>query len=143
MKDALIDYARKLHAGQKRKNGEDYAEHVIRVAHEAVLGVNFGYKLFAIGILHDSAENCNVSFIDLFSKLIEIGFKDNEVVEIIYAVNLLTKREDYHPVDYLLKIKKNDLARIVKIADLADNMYDLEKGNLLEKYKLSMYILNN
>jgi (p)ppGpp synthase/HD superfamily hydrolase len=92
-------------------------------------------------ILHDVVEDTNVSLNDLRQS----GFPEN----VIEAVNVLTKREKDDYFHYVRKVKNNKIAKLVKDADLRDNM-DLsriphpEKKDLerVEKYTKAREILN-
>lgn len=62
-----VEFATKLHQGQKRKTGEDYIEHPMRVCHhlmsfnidDTVLNLDV---LFASALLHDVIEDCDVRY---------------------------------------------------------------------------------
>ncbi|MBF0015502.1 hypothetical protein HAX42_14965 [Enterococcus casseliflavus] len=67
----------------------------------------------AVAFLHDILEDTDVSEKELF----EI-FPD----EMVYAVKAITKNSKYISYDdYLKKVKENELARTVKLADLKHN----------------------
>ena len=100
--------AKKAHLGQVDKAGEDYIKHPEKVASFVKTD-----EEKAVAYLHDVIEDTELTLEDLnkydFSK------------EVIEAVDIITKkrREDYQ--SYLNSVKKNKLARVVKLADLRHN----------------------
>lgn len=122
--------AREVHKGQKRTIGrrEDYIKHPERVAS------HFSTEESQIvAWLHDVLEDSNLKPIDLIMKGIP--------VELVNIVEILTKPKDHSYLDYILFIKRNYQAKIVKIADIKDNLEKLPKGSLRDKYLLALYIL--
>lgn len=113
-------YATKGHMYQTDKGGEDYILHPIRIMQSVD---TIDEKLVAI--LHDTMEDCGTTEHDLKN----IDMPEN----VIEAVKVLTKerKEDYFK--YIKRVKKNPLARRVKIADLEDNMNLRRIKNLTEK----------
>lgn len=66
-----------------------------------------------VALLHDVVEDTSVTI----EKLEACGFPD----EIVDAVDLLTYRNDRPYIEYIELLKKNELARKVKLADLKHN----------------------
>jgi (p)ppGpp synthase/HD superfamily hydrolase len=121
--EKAIMIATKAHAGQKDKAGAPYLLHVLRV----MLSVEkINEKIVAL--LHDVVEDSEVTFEELANK----GFPK----KILKAVELLTKTENKPYEDYIQEIKKNELARVVKLADLKDNMNISRLKTLTEYDKL-------
>lgn len=108
MVDLALQTAKKAHAGQVDKAGRDYIEHPIAVAEK----VNTPEEKMA-AYLHDVVEDTDVTLEDLRS----LGFPES----VIEAVDCLTKREGVSLADYLYRVKHNEIARVVKLADLAHN----------------------
>lgn len=113
---------------------------------------------FAAGYLHDVLEDCATAselkltrlFYEELSKSHNLGEAEEQVKTInqwhraLKAVLLLTKQHRQSYVTYLMKIKKDPVAKLVKLADLADNMSDLEVGcSLYQKYELTKFVLQN
>lgn len=129
IKAALL--AKQIHANQKDKAGKPYIEHLAFVAH---LVSDESDEVIATAWLHDSVEDTPITL----GQIIQV-FGDR----IGASVEAMTKRkgEDYH--DYLQRVKSNEIARKVKIADLTHNM-DLSRLNtvteqdLLRNYKYQM-----
>lgn len=132
--DLAKSIAETAHKGQKRKNGEDYINHCIRVS-EAVK--DFGEDYQIVGLLHDVIEDSNITFNDFRDE----GFSE----DILQALAFITKLKDETYLSYILEIKHyigvgSQIAKQVKIADLKDNLNGA-KGTLKDKYELSLYIL--
>lgn len=96
------------HRTQKDKGGHPYFLHPLRISKKLL-----DKRAKVVALLHDVLEDSEKYTLDDFK------FLDDEQKE---ALKLLThdKYEDYF--DYINKIKKNELARKVKIIDLKDNM---------------------
>ena len=100
--------AKKAHLGQVDKAGEDYIKHPEKVASFVKTD-----EEKAVAYLHDVIEDTELTLEDLnkydFSK------------EVLEAVDIITKKrgEDYQ--SYLNSVKKNKLARAVKLAELRHN----------------------
>ena len=129
--------AKKAHLGQVDKAGEDYIKHPEKVASFVKTD-----EEKAVAYLHDVIEDTELTLEDLnkydFSK------------EVLEAVDIITKKrgEDYQ--SYLHSVKKNKLARAVKLADLRHNSdltrltkvteKDIERK---EKYQKAINFLNS
>lgn len=135
--------AEQAHMGQKRKNGEDYINHPIRVSKAAS---KYGEDAAIVGMLHDVLEDSNQFSI---SDLQLAGFGHN----IIIALSFITKMDKESYLDYILDMynaskmdipKKNAacVAVNVKLCDIEDNLNGA-KGTLKDKYELARYILTH
>ena len=108
-KNMAIEVAKKAHAGQTDKGGEPYFFFVQQVANSLT-----DKNAKVVAYLHDTVEDTDITI----EKLKELGFSDT----VVSAVQVLTQ-ERYQPYfDYIVEIKKNKLATMVKLADLKDNM---------------------
>ena len=120
--------ALKVHSDQVDKKQYPYMAHVLDVASRvAYLGES--YEI--VGLLHDAIEDASpVEFRTEGIAEINAAF-DNEVSE---AITAMTKRigEDYFQ-EYLPRLKNNQVALQVKIADASHN---LSKAHLIEKLQL-------
>ncbi len=128
--------ARVYHEGQKDKAGVDYIKHPEFVADHVTEDAE---KIVAY--LHDTVEDT-----DLKPNIIKELFGE----DILKSVLLLThnKGEDYF--EYVKRVKQDNVARAVKIADLTHNMQidripnPTEKDyKRLEKYKKAIEILKS
>lgn len=106
--ERALNIAYDAHRGQKDKGGHMYIQHPIRVMHK----VN-GDKEKKAAVLHDTVEDSNVTISDL-----EKCFS-SEVVE---AVRCLTRKESESYMDFVERVKTNEIARKVKIYDIRDNL---------------------
>ena len=113
--------------GIKDKAGKPYIMHLIRVMN------NLNTKdpqLMAIAMLHDIVEDK----LSTFEELIKFGFSQR----VIYTLILLT----HDPVDtydeYLSKLNEDVDSRLVKLADLKDNM-DLTRFEFIDDKNLKRY----
>lgn len=100
------ELANNLHRGQVDKSGLPYIDHLIEVANQMD-----SVEAVMVALLHDAMEDQGVTRRFLISQ----GFPD----EVIEAITILTKTDDY--MSYIQRIKQNDLARVVKIADMRHN----------------------
>nr|DAD97454.1 MAG TPA: (p)ppGpp synthetase, RelA/SpoT family [Siphoviridae sp. ctQGT6] len=108
MIDIALAIAKKAHAGQVDKAGIDYIQHPLYVASQVTTE-----QEKATALLHDVIEDSDVTADDLL-----VSGLPNEVVT---AVQILTKKKGQSYQEYLEKVKSNNLARIVKLADLKHN----------------------
>lgn len=147
MKTPQLDLAReiaiKAHDGQFRWDGKTpYIAHPAAIA-QAVID-NWGglgecgspEHAMAAAWLHDVVEDTPLTIADLRAQGID--------EEILTAVDLLTKRDGEEYLQYLLRLRCNEIARIVKIQDIKNNMSDLDrkkKKSMYEKYQLALYII--
>jgi len=110
------------HRGQKRKYSDlPYIVHPVAVFNE----VN-GEDEKVVALLHDVVEDSNVTLESLYQV-----FPDR----IVDAVDCLTRRKDESYKNFILRVKENDLARVVKVADIEHNLSTLpENHTLRERY---------
>lgn len=135
--EKAILIATKAHMGQVDKAGKSYILHPLRVMQKVA---SIDAKIVAI--LHDVVEDTEITLEDLRKE----GFSR----EILEALGLLTHIKGVPYMDYVVEVKKNSLAREVKIADLYDNL-DLDRLSVLtekdlkriKKYKDALYFLKN
>lgn len=135
--EKAYEIAKRAHLGQVDKAGEDYIKHPEKVASFVETD-----EEKAVAYLHDVIEDTELTLEDLH----EYEFSK----EVIEAVDIITKKkgEDYR--SYLNSVKKNKLARAVKLADLRHNSdltrltkvteKDIERK---EKYQKAIDFLNS
>lgn len=130
-----LKIAMMAHKGQVDRSGAPYILHPLTVASH--MDTEAG---FIAALLHDVMEDSDYTAEDL----LEAGIP----AFIVDALRLLTHDKSVPYLDYVSKIKDNDLAKAVKIADLTHNMdlsrlpFVTEKDwERLEKYKRAMEIL--
>ena len=135
--ELALKVATKAHEGQLDKAGNIYIEHPKYVAS---LVKEDNEKIVAL--LHDTIEDTTVTF----EELEQYGF-DKEIID---ALKLLTHDSKVKYFDYIDKIKTNELARKVKIADLTHNS-DISRikeltqkdNERIVKYKKALEMLSN
>lgn len=131
-----LQIAWEAHFGQKDKGGRPYIRHPLSVAGR----MDTEYEIIT-ALLHDVAEDTEVSLEDLRN----MGFPE----EILKALSLLTHDPEEDYMDYIRRIRSNELARRVKLADLWHNSQAERLGRepsekdlrRLEKYAKAMEIL--
>ncbi|HEV7435221.1 MAG TPA: HD domain-containing protein [Pseudorhizobium sp.] len=100
--------AKQAHADQVDKAGAPYITHPIRVA-----GAVEGEEAKIVALLHDVVEDSEWTL----DRLRDEGFSN----AVVNAVDALTHKDQEDYFDAVRRAKANPLARIVKLADLADN----------------------
>lgn len=100
--------AKRAHLGQVDKAGEDYIKHPEKVASFVKTD-----EEKVVAYLHDVIEDTELTLEDLY----EYGFSK----EVLEAVDIITKKGGENYQSYLNSVKKNKLARAVKLADLRHN----------------------
>lgn len=133
-KAMLIAY--NAHMNQFDKAGVPYIYHPIHLAEQMDTEVEC-----IVALLHDVIEDTNTKIEEL-----EANFP-NEVIE---AIKLLTHDKNVDYMDYIKEIKKNPIAKKVKIEDLKHNSDEsrLDKITMKdiirrEKYKKALEILED
>lgn len=113
LEDAVA-LAVKTHRGQKDKAGEPYILHPLRVMFRLAWDAPEAAKIAAV--LHDVVEDSDgkVTVADLG----RFGYSE----EVIKAVELLSRRSSDTYEQFIERLLPNPIARMVKRADLEDNM---------------------
>jgi (p)ppGpp synthase/HD superfamily hydrolase len=124
------------HANQKRKDGEPYINHPLRVSEAATLICSRPNDAKIIGILHDVIEDSSITI----EQIGEYGFNAFVIAGLMVLTHL--KSDSY--LDYILKIKNsfNDDFTKIKLCDINDNLVGAT-GTMKDKYLLAKYILEN
>lgn len=123
-----LEQAKKIaweyHEGQKDLSGNAYYFHPAAVAQ--IVAEHGHCKIIqAVAYLHDIIEDTDMTV----QKLYELF-----PVEIINAIVAITHFEDELYVDYIIRLNRNKIARVVKLADLKHNM-NLDRIIFSEKNK--------
>ena len=123
------EIAVKAHKGQVDKGGEEYIHHPWRVMESFRMPED---KMVAI--LHDVVEDTPVTLEDLKSE----GFSS----DVIHAVDCMTRGEGESWNKYIERVKGDNIALRVKIADLRDNLNITRLRSLkdIDINSLSMYL---
>src|SRR5690242_9842940 len=97
------------HRGQTNKSGEPYVLHPLRVMFRCQTEAQR-----IVAVLHDVVEDTGRTFDDLRG----FGYP----ADIIAALDCVTKREGESYEAFIERAAGNPIARVVKIADIEDNM---------------------
>jgi len=133
--EQALQIAIEAHKGQNDLEGKPYILHVLRVMHS----VNTD-KQKITAILHDVVEDTDWTF----DKLKQEGFSD----EIVKAIDSVTKRKGEEYLTFVNRSNKNVIGRIVKIADITDNI-DIKRikkptkktFEMMKRYRKALRIL--
>ena len=135
-KKAMI-IAFKAHKEQLDKSGIPYIYHPIHLAEQMT-----DEKTSCVALLHDVVEDTGMTFEELEKE----GFGG----DIIEALKLLTHDGSVPYMDYVKEIKKNPVAKAVKLADLRHNSdltrlesTDEKAKERAEKYKAAISLLSD
>lgn len=125
------------HSKQKDKGGNPYIEHLINVS----CMVN-GYEAKAVAFLHDILEDTGYT---------EEKLRTHKILSdrVLTAVVCLTHKDNESYDSYLNRVKNNELAKYVKMADIKDNLDFsrcpnlplLTKERLINKYSQALLYL--
>ena len=106
--EQALELATRAHAGQTDKVGRPYIEHPVRVA-----GRLDDPDAQVVALLHDVLEDTDVDE----AELVALGVTDPQ----LEAIRTLTHHDDVDNDTYWQSVRAVPLARLVKVADLADN----------------------
>ncbi len=107
--EKAIAIAAKAHEGQSDKAGEPYILHPIQVMLRVM-----GTEARIAAVLHDVVEDSDLTIEELRIE----GFSET----VLEAVEALTKRKDENRIEAAMRAAANEIARVVKLADNAENM---------------------
>jgi len=128
-----IELATYAHSGQFRRDGKTpYIVHPLRVM---LVALEIDRDYATVAILHDTLEDTELTVADLKRE----GFSE----DIIMAVRLLTNTFEVSYDNYLAALKANKMARLVKIADIEDNLSDQPSDKQREKYSKALAFLKS
>ena len=125
------EIAHRAHAGQTRRNGEPYINHVARVVLQLETN-GADDETVAAGWLHDVVEDCGEDY----GILLELFPKETAI-----AVFRLTRYTGFPYNLYIEEIKKNPISTQVKLADLTDNLRDNDNPSQIERYTKAILTL--
>ena len=114
-----IKVAYEAHKDQYDKAGVPYINHPLHLAES----MDDEYTTIA-ALLHDVVEDTDITLDDLTKEFPK---------EVIDALKLLTHHKGVPYMDYVAKIKTNDIAKAVKIADLKHNSDLTRLDNITDK----------
>lgn len=149
IKFRALEFAQQAHRGQIRKyTHEPYISHPIAVASiaaETFRGecnddayseiLDDADTIFVVALLHDTIEDSDYV---TFKKI-----EDEFGIAIALHVQALTKVEGETYLDGILRAKRSNITKAVKIADLTHNISDLPLGTQRDKYQMALHILQS
>jgi len=100
------------HANQQDKGGQPYILHPLSVMFR-VRRVGEIETVQVVAVLHDTVEDTSLTLQEIRSSFGEV---------VAEALDALTRRKNESYKHYILRAKKNPIARIVKLEDLHDNL---------------------
>ena len=132
-------------SGKVDKGGSLYIGHLYRVANSVLNDwktneviqnsslQKFYEDAYIVALLHDIIEDTDVTP----TNLIEYGFNQ----DIVDAVCAITRNSEESYLDFILRVKTNKIASLVKRYDLEDNMdiRRLERFNKIDQKRLKKY----
>jgi GTP diphosphokinase / guanosine-3',5'-bis(diphosphate) 3'-diphosphatase len=107
--ERAIEIAAKAHSGQVDKGGQPYILHPLRL----MLSVRSLHERMA-AVLHDVVEDTDLTLSDLAME----GFP----AEVVSAIQALTKLPGESRIEAAHRAAAHPVARVVKLADVTDNM---------------------
>lgn len=100
------------HSGVRRKTGDAYVDHPLRIA-KYLQDKNMSKEAVIVSLLHDVVEDSDYTLDDLRKH----GFNDT----IVDGVDSVTKREGEDPQDSMDRAAANEIGTQVKMMDNTDN----------------------
>lgn len=132
----VLKHAHKIaviaHAGVRRKTGDTYINHPLRVA-KFLQDKGFNDQVVAVAILHDAVEDSDLTLEDLRDRH---GFSQ----QIIQGVDSVTKRDNEEYDDAMRRAADDPIGRLVKLSDNLDNSSPEQLEFLTPKKRLKAEI---
>ncbi len=107
--EKALALAFRAHQGQKDKSGFPYVFHPLRMMLQLTT-----LEEQTVALLHDVLEDSSITAEELRKE----GFSP----AVIEAVEALTRKKDEPYLEYIRRVKQNPLARVVKLADIRENL---------------------
>lgn len=121
--EKAIEFMKKKHGNQKRKQGTPYYTHPLAVA-KLLKEKGFSIEYQIAGLFHDLIEDTDATYEEI------VALSNADVAE---AVRLVSKTKGYVMSEYVGNIKANEMARMVKLADRIHNLS--ESPNASHKFQ--------
>ena len=113
------EFAKQKHGKQKRMQGTPYYEHPYAVA-KILKDKGFPVEYQIAGLFHDLIEDTQTSYEDI------LALTNRDIAR---AVLLVSKEDGYIMREYMNRIKLDDMARMIKLADRLHNLNDAKFAN--------------
>lgn len=127
------DLAEKYHKGQMYGTEPYFSGHICPVATFVAMDDRCTHTHLMVAYLHDILEDTEATESDLR----EEGFSP----EVIKSVLEITRSPAESYFDYIKRVKKDEVARVVKIHDLTFNLTKSPPESLRGRYKKALSIL--
>lgn len=128
--DRAAEFAKQAHAGQTRRGGEPYFNHVYRVAQLATRHTA-DEDIIAVAYLHDTMEDCEVSSAELAERfgnrvaaMVQELTNDEELLEQLGKEEYMVRKLSAMSADALL----------VKLCDTLNNMTETDRPSQAGTY---------
>ncbi len=125
--DSIV-FMKGKHGNQTRIGGEPYYTHPLSVGELLCAKGYASDRYYLTGLFHDLLEDTDASADEI------LQFGGDQVLE---AVKLLTKSEEYIMGEYIENIKNNEIAIVVK---LADRLHNLQSAKVASRKFKDRYI---
>jgi len=130
MKNAgkALEFAKTKHEGQSYGD-EPYINHVIRVFNritDAEISDDNSVNCGVVALLHDTLEDTRTS---------EVELAELFGLDVQLSVSILTRKKNQDYFSYIRSIRdsKDDVAIVVKTADLQENLSELKEKNAITR----------
>ena len=131
------EIATNAHRGQFRYDGKtpfiEHPKQVAKIFIDGGMGI-VTYREIVVSWLHDVLEDTTIKAKDLLSRGIPY--------ELVNTVEVLTRLDNESYLGYLLRVRKDWLARRVKLADLEHNISTSPGKHQRDKYYLARFLLS-
>ena len=135
LKTNITNIIKKYFSDKTDKGGHPYYDHLYNVASQAkIIADILGYssfeanQVYIAGLLHDIFEDTKCTE----QELIDAGCS-KEIIDLVKVVT--RKPEEEYYFDFIKRVSKNQLAKIIKIADLENNM-DIKRLKTFEDHDM-------
>lgn len=102
----------KYHSGVKRKSGEPYVNHPLRVA-QRLQEAGYNNEVICVALLHDTVEDSELTL----GRLRKLGYSER----VISGVDSVTKRDGESYPMAIDRARRHPLGRLAKLSDNFDN----------------------
>jgi guanosine-3',5'-bis(diphosphate) 3'-pyrophosphohydrolase len=143
MIEKAYNFAEKMHEGQFRKSGEPYFLHALNVGY-ILAALQGGPQTICAGLLHDTIEDCGVSY-----EIIKKEF-DEEIAKLVEGVSKIGSLKFQDEKEYLaanhrkifIAMAKDVRVIIIKLSDRLHNMRTLMYHTEEKQKKIASETLN-
>ncbi len=137
------EFASEKHFGQRRLTGEDYVIHPLNVAY-ILTGIKADFETLSAALLHDVAEDCNVSIAEIEK---EFGSNIAFLVDGVTKISKLNFSRDSESTinnqrKILVGLSEDVRVIIVKLADRLNNMQTLYVHSEAKQKKIARETLD-